>query len=82
MSHLIAIAALDIRHVLGLRALLGQVLLRTAVAATTRTGRMGRAILGEVTHYRKRTLAVTDLEVERGWHKRTFVALATLDSLG
>jgi hypothetical protein len=55
MAHLIAVAALDIGHVLGLRAFLGQMLFRTTVAATTRTGRMGWAILGKVTNYTNRT---------------------------
>jgi hypothetical protein len=47
----VAVAALDLGHVLRLVALLGHVTLLTTVATTTRAATTGRAILGEVSDW-------------------------------
>lgn len=76
MTHLVAVAALNVGHVLGRGALLRHVALLTTVAAALGTG-LG-TVLREVTHcdysqFRDRETP------DRGQERLTLVALAALD---
>lgn len=77
MSELIAVAALDVVHVLGLGALFRHVALLAAVATAARTTTL-RAVLAEMTHWQE------VLAIIYAWGRvmlLTLVTLATLNTL-